>query len=43
MDIVSKIESTKTNGRDAPVADVKIDNCGSEDVKETLMVDTNKP
>ena len=28
MDIVKKIEATKTNGRDKPVSDVIINDCG---------------
>ena len=28
MDIVKKIEATKTNGRDKPVSDVLISDCG---------------
>ena len=28
MDVVKKIEATKTNGRDRPVADVEIADCG---------------
>lgn len=39
MDVVKKIENTKTNGRDAPVKDVVIDNCGTLTVDEPLTVD----
>lgn len=42
MDIVRKIEATKTNGRDQPVSDVKIEECRSENVKETLTVNSNE-
>jgi len=29
MDVVKKIENTKTNGRDRPIADVTISDCGT--------------
>ena len=29
MDVVKKIENTKTNGRDRPVEDVEIADCGT--------------
>lgn len=38
MDVVKRIENTKTNGRDAPVKDVVIANCGSENVAEPFVV-----
>jgi peptidyl-prolyl cis-trans isomerase B (cyclophilin B) len=38
MDVVRKIENIKTNGRDAPVKDVIIANCGSENVAEPFIV-----
>lgn len=38
MDVVKKIESSGTNGRDQPVKDVVISECSSEDVKEELYV-----
>jgi len=41
MDVVKKIEATKTNGRDQPVNEVTISNSWSEDVVGHLTVDTN--
>jgi len=38
MDIVRKIESTKTDGRDKPEKDVTISNCGSEPIPEPYSV-----
>jgi peptidyl-prolyl cis-trans isomerase B (cyclophilin B) len=38
MDVVKRIENTKTNGRDAPVKDVVIADCGSENVAEPFVV-----
>merc|ERR1712027_272402 len=34
MDVVRKIESNKTDGRDKPVKEVKIVNCGGEELAE---------
>lgn len=39
MDVVKKVENTKTNGRDAPVKDVIIENCGTLPVEEEITVD----
>ncbi|RNA29869.1 peptidyl-prolyl cis-trans isomerase 6 [Brachionus plicatilis] len=38
MDIVRKIENTKTNGRDAPVKDVVIEDSGTLPVEENVTV-----
>jgi len=38
MDIVRKIESTKTDGRDKPEKDVTISNCGAEEIPEPYSV-----
>jgi len=38
MDVVRKIESTKTDGRDKPSLDVTIANCGSEEIAEPYSV-----
>lgn len=38
MDVVRKIENTKTDNRDKPVKDVTIANCGSETVPEPFSV-----
>jgi len=38
MDIVRKIEATKTDGRDKPEKDVEIYNCGSEEIPEPYSV-----
>lgn len=38
MDVVRKIESTKTDGRDKPAADVVIADCGHEEVAEPFSV-----
>jgi len=38
MDIVRKIEETKTDGRDKPVKDVTISDCGSESIPEPFAV-----
>jgi hypothetical protein len=38
MEIVKKIEGTKTNGRDAPILPVKIANCGELQVEEPFAV-----
>jgi peptidyl-prolyl cis-trans isomerase B (cyclophilin B) len=41
MDVVSRIENTKTNGRDSPVSEVIIDDCGVLDGEfaESIKVD----
>jgi len=39
MDVVRKIESTKTDGRDKPAEPVVIYDCGSEEVAEPFSVD----
>lgn len=39
MDVVKKIESTKTNGRDAPTKDVVIFNCGTLESEQNLSID----
>jgi len=39
MDVVRKIEATKTDGRDKPEKDVEIYNCGAEEVAEPFSVD----
>jgi hypothetical protein len=39
MDIVSKIERTKTDFRDRPSVDVKIDDCGTLAVSGNESVD----
>ena len=41
MDIVKKIESTKTNGRDQPLIDVVIADCGVIEVETPFKVDKN--
>lgn len=38
MDVVRKIESTKTDGRDKPVEDVIIADSGAEEVSEPFSV-----
>jgi len=38
MDIVRKIEQTKTDGRDKPEQDVTIYNCGAEEISEPYSV-----
>ena len=38
MDVVKKIESGKTNGRDAPILSVVIGDCGQLDVDEPFPV-----
>lgn len=38
MDVVRKIENTKTDGRDKPAKDVVITDCGSETVTEPFSV-----
>ena len=38
MEIVKKIEGTKTNGRDAPILPVKIANCGTIEVDAPFAV-----
>ena len=38
FDVVKKIESTKTNGRDAPVKAVVIADCGTIEVSEPFVV-----
>jgi len=38
MDIVRKIEATKTDGRDKPSEDVVIVNCGAEEIAEPYSV-----
>lgn len=39
MDVVRKIENTKTSGKDAPVADVVIADSGALEVSEPFAVD----
>lgn len=39
MDVVRKIEDTKTDGRDKPVKDVVIADCGSIPVEEQFAVE----
>jgi peptidyl-prolyl cis-trans isomerase B (cyclophilin B) len=39
MDVVRKIEATKTDGRDKPAEDVTIFNCGAEEIPEPYSVD----
>ena len=34
MDVVREIENNKTDGRDKPVKEVKIVNCGGEELAE---------
>ena len=41
MDVVKKIESTKTNGRDQPTKEVIIADCGTIDVDVPFKVDKN--
>ena len=41
MDVVKKIESTKTNGRDQPVKDVVIVDSGIIEVETPFKVDKN--
>jgi len=38
MDVVRKIESNKTDGRDKPVKDVEIVDCGGEELAESFAV-----
>jgi len=38
MDVVKKVEANKTDGRDKPVKDVKIEDCGAEEVAEPYAV-----
>lgn len=38
MDVIRKIEATKTDGRDKPELDVTIVNCGSEEIAEPYSV-----
>jgi len=38
MDVVRKIENTKTDGRDRPVKDVIIVDCGAEEVADPFSV-----
>jgi len=38
MDIVRKVESNKTDGRDKPVKEVKIVDCGAEELAEPFAV-----
>ena len=38
MDVVRKIEGTKTDGRDKPVKEVEIVDCGGEEVDEPFAV-----
>lgn len=38
QDIIKKIENTKTDGRDKPVKDVLIADCGAETVEEPFSV-----
>merc|ERR550519_1324207 len=38
MDVVRKVESTKTDGRDKPVKDVVIADCGGEELAESFAV-----
>jgi peptidyl-prolyl cis-trans isomerase B (cyclophilin B) len=38
MDVVRKIEATKTNGRDQPDVDIVIADCGAEEVSEPFGV-----
>jgi peptidyl-prolyl cis-trans isomerase B (cyclophilin B) len=39
MDVVRKIEGTKTNSRDKPLKDVMIKNCGTKEVKAGTTVE----
>jgi len=39
QDVVRKIESIKTDGRDKPTQDVKIEDCGATIVEEPYSVD----
>jgi len=39
MDVVRKIEGTKTNSRDKPLKDVMIKNCGTKEVKAGTVVE----
>jgi peptidyl-prolyl cis-trans isomerase B (cyclophilin B) len=39
MDVVKKIESTKTNGRDQPVKDVVIADCGTIEVETPFKIE----
>jgi peptidyl-prolyl cis-trans isomerase B (cyclophilin B) len=41
MDVVKKIESTKTNGRDQPLKDVVIADCGVIEVETPFEVGKN--
>ena len=38
MDVVRKIEGTKTDGRDKPAKEVEIVDCGGEEVDEPFAV-----
>jgi len=38
MDVVRKVEKNKTDGRDKPIKDVKIEDCGAEEVAEPFAV-----
>ena len=38
MDVVKKIEATKTNSRDQPASDVVIANCGKIDLETPISV-----
>lgn len=39
MDVVKKVENTKTNGRDAPVKDIVIEDCGTLPVEDDITID----
>merc|ERR1712088_1045697 len=39
MDVVKKVESNKTDGRDKPIKDVQIVDCGAEEVEEPFAVE----
>ncbi len=38
MDVVRKVEANKTDGRDRPVKDVVIEDCGHEELSEPFAV-----
>merc|ERR1711862_242425 len=38
MDVVRKVEANKTDGRDKPLKDVEIEDCGAEEVAEPYAV-----
>jgi peptidyl-prolyl cis-trans isomerase B (cyclophilin B) len=38
MDVVRKVEQNKTDGRDKPIKEVKIADCGAEDIAEPFAV-----